>query len=292
MPSSSRFSAVDQVPKYRRHKPSGRAVVTIGGRDHYLGKWNTQASRCEYNRLIGQWLASGRVAPSDGVGPSVAEILAAYLRFAKGYYRKNGEPTSELSEYRQTIRLVRQIYGMTPAKDFGPLALKALRERMIAAGWCRRVVNQRIGRVKRIFKWAVSEELVPPSVNHGLQAVAGLRRGRTTARETEPVKPVPDHLVEATLPHLPAVVADMVRLQRLTGCRPMEVCILRPCDVDMSGDVWIYRPESHKTEHHGRDRLICIGPKGQEILRPYLLRGKTDYCFSPVDSERRRREAQ
>ena len=97
-----------------------------------------------------------------------------------------------------------------------------------------------------------------------------------------------DDVVDATLPHLSEVVADMIRFQRLTGCRPGEVCILRPCDVDTSGDVWIYRPESHKTEHHGRERVICIGPKGQDVLRPYLLREKESYCFVPAESERKR----
>jgi integrase len=99
---------------------------------------------------------------------------------------------------------------------------------------------------------------------------------------------VADEVVDATLPHLPEVVADMVRFQRLTGCRPAEVCLVRPCDVDTSGDVWIYRPESHKTQHHGRDRVICVGPKAQDVLRRYLLRPEGAYCFSPIDSERKR----
>ena len=80
----------------------------------------------------------------------------------------------------------------------------------------------------------------------------------------------------------------MVRLQRLTGCRPAEVCILRPCDVDTSGDVWLYRPGSHKTEHHDRERVICVGPKAQDVLRPYLLRPAESYCFCPQESEHKR----
>jgi integrase len=64
--------------------------------------------------------------------------------------------------------------------------------------------------------------------------------------------------------------------------------MIRPCDVDTSGPVWCYVPESHKTEHHGRQRRIYIGPKGQDVLRPYLLRDKTAYCFSPQDSEKQR----
>jgi integrase len=96
--------------------------------------------------------------------------------------------------------------------------------------------------------------------------------------------------MNATLEHLPPIVADMVRLQRLTGCRPEEVCLIRPCDVDTSGAVWAYRPESHKTEHHGRERVIFIGPRGQDVLRPYLLRDKATYCFCTAEGERKRRD--
>ena len=95
-------------------------------------------------------------------------------------------------------------------------------------------------------------------------------------------------LVEATLPHLPQVVADMVRFQRLTGCRPGEVCQLRPMDLDRSGEVWQYRPASHKTEHHGRERVIFVGPKAQAVIRPYLLREPSAYCFNPAESEEKR----
>jgi integrase len=80
----------------------------------------------------------------------------------------------------------------------------------------------------------------------------------------------------------------MLRFQRLTGCRPGEVCLVRPCDVDTSQDVWCYRPESHKTEHLGRERLIFLGPKAQDVLRPYLVHHKNHYCFVPSESERRR----
>jgi integrase len=122
--------------------------------------------------------------------------------------------------------------------------------------------------------------------------VEGLRKGRTTAPESEPVKPVADDIVEATLPHLPSVVADMVRFQRLTGCRPGEVCQLRPMDVDRSGEVWEYRPASHKTDYRGRERVIFIGPKAQALLCSYLLRDAATYCFSPAESVKKRRGEQ
>ncbi len=143
-----------------------------------------------------------------------------------------------------------------------------------------------IGRIKRAFRWAVSEELCPPAVLQGLLSVTGLRRGRSQARETQPIAPVDERTVAATLPYLPPVVRDMVELQRLVGCRPGELCSLRPCEVKRSGQVWICAPASHKTEHHGRDRLIFIGPRAQQIIEPYLAHDAEVYCFSPADSQR------
>ena len=279
-----------RVPSYRRHKPTGQAVVTLNGKDHYLGTWKTTASKAEYNRLTGEWLAAGRFlrASRGGSDLTVAELAAAYWTYAKGYYQKDGRPTRSLDRVKLAIRLLRTTYGPTLAHDFGPLALQAIQKQLAAGRRCRKYCNYLIDSIKRVFKWATSQELLPVTVYQALATVPGLRRGRSGARETEPVKPVENEVVEVTLPHLPPIVADMVKLHRLTGCRPAEVCILRPCDLDTSGAVWSYRPESHKTEHHGRERVIFVGPKGQDVLRPYLLRDKTAYCFVPVESERKR----
>jgi integrase len=140
-----------------------------------------------------------------------------------------------------------------------------------------------------MFRWGVAQELLPFASYGALAAVPGLKRGRTVARESMPILPVDEATITATLKHLPQVVADMVRLQRLVGCRPGEVCNLRPCDVDASRGIWVYTPLSHKTQHHGRTRRIFIGPHAQDILRPYLNRPQESYCFSPSDSERKRR---
>ena len=140
-----------------------------------------------------------------------------------------------------------------------------------------------------MFRWGVENELVPVTVDQALRCVQGLRKGKTPAPETVPVGPVDDAVVEQTLPFFSPIVADMVRFQRLTGCRPQEVCLIRPCDIDTTNVAWKYRPESHKTEHHDRDRVICIGPKAQKILRPYLQREAGTYCFVPKEAERERR---
>ncbi len=238
-------------------------------------------------------LNSLRIAVSSAtrVDTTVVEVINAYRKFAEQYYRKNGEVTREYGCIKEALKIVRELYGRTIADEFGPLALKAVRQSMVNNGWSRSYINKSIGRIRRCFKWAVENELVRRDMYHGLMAVSGLRKGRSEAREPDPVLPVDDATVQATLPHLSPIVADMIRLQRLTGCRPQDVCNLRPCDIDISGEVWLCRPCTHKTEHHGRERVIPIGPKGQDILRSYLLREKETYCFRPVDSEKKRREA-
>ena len=274
------------TPRYRKHRGSGQAVVTIAGRDHYLGPHGTKASHLEYDRLIMEWLAAGRPTRSEVACSdlTISEICHRYWQFAKQHYRKNGKGTSEQDNIRYALRPLRHLYGRTSVEDFGPLGLKALQTKMIEEGLSRGVINSRIGKVKRMFRWAVSEELAPASLVHSLDAVMGLQKGRTKARESDPVEPV-----DQTLPFLPSTVADMARFQRLTGARPQDVCNLRPCDLDRSGEVWLYGPEHHKTEHHKKTRVVCIGPRAKEILLPYLLRDAEAYCFSPAESERKRK---
>ena len=43
---------ITKNPSYRLHKPTGQAVVTLNGRDHYLGVDGTKISRERYDELI------------------------------------------------------------------------------------------------------------------------------------------------------------------------------------------------------------------------------------------------
>jgi integrase len=277
-------------PTYRLHKPSGQAIVVLSGRMIYLGPHGSKASRDLYDQKVAEWLASGRRLPSQQEpsrgGITVVEVAAAYLEFAKGYYRKDGKPTGSLLRVKAAAKYLK-LYARTSAAEFGPLKLRAIQQQLISEQKSRRYTNYVVEQIKRAFKWAASMEMIPAATFHAISTVPGLRKGRCEAAEPDPIGPVDDDTVDATLPHLPPVVADMVRFQRLTGCRPGEVCIVRPCDVDTSGTVWKYKPSSHKTEHHGRERVVLIGPKAQDVLRPYLLRPADLFCFSPADSMRK-----
>lgn len=234
-------------PGYNLHKPSGQARVRIDGRDHYLGEYDSPESHKKYAEIIARWWESGSVNPEPPAEPvtpveplTVAELLLAYLRHAESYYRRpDGTPTGEARMIRDAMSCLKDLYASLPVCQFSPKRLKAVREAMIAKGWTRRHVNKQVGRVRRIFKWGVSEELVPPSVFHGLQTVEPLRKGRSEARETKPVRPVPDDVVDATLPYLSPVVRAMVQVQRFSACRPGEVCRMKGAEIDRSGDVWL-----------------------------------------------------
>ena len=282
----------DRLPSYRHHKPSGQAVVTLNGRDFYLGEFDSPSSREGYDRLICEWLSHGRQLPNVVAcgNLTIAELMAAYLRFAEVYYSRDGQPTSEYTCMKDALRPVRELYSRNSIREFGPIALKAVRQRMVDHGLCRRLINHRVNRIRRMFKWGVENELVPPDILHSLQAVAPLKKGRTTARESEPVRPVPLEHVEAVLPLVSRQVAAMIRLQLLTAMRPGEVVLMRPVDIDQSSEIWVYRPQRHKTDYRDLAREVLLGPKAQEILRPWLHRGHDAYCFSPAEAESERNE--
>ena len=163
---------------------------------------------------------------------------------AKGYYRKKDGTPSGWLDHIQLV-LDKHLAGLVrphTGRRIRPQGFQGHPATLGGRRQFRPYVNKLMPIVTRCFKWGAGEELIPASVYHSLTAVEGLRKGRTTAREPAPILPVEETLVDATLPHLPPIVADMVRFQRFTGCRPGEVCQLRPMDLDRSGEVWQYRP--------------------------------------------------
>ena len=272
-------------PTYRLHKARNCAVVTINGRNHYLGPYGSPESREAYARLIAE-LEAVRSQPRPEKDPSVTatvnELLLAFWQHAKQKYVKNGSPTSEQRSYRTALRPVRDLYGRAPVTEFGPLALVACRQKLIEAGICRKRINQHVTRIRHVFKWGVARELVPVSVWRALCAVEGLRVGE--AIETQPVRPVLEEHVAAIKPFVTPQIWAMINLQLWTGCRPGEACLLRAIDINMQGKVWEYRPHSHKGEHHNRERIVFLGPHAQEVIKPWLRSDLHAYLFSPREA--------
>lgn len=238
--------------------------------------------------LLSKAVFGSKQDPTEKI-ETIAELCKAYMDYVRQYYMtEDGTPGKEAKQIEYSVGPLVDHYGSMVIEEFGPLKLIELREYMVGLGWCRKLINQRVGRLKRMFKWAVSREITSSVLYYALSSIEGLRKGRTTAKESVPVKPVNEDHVYKSLDYMTPVVATMVELQLLTGMRPGELVIMRPCDIDRSGEIWHYCPHSHKTQYRGKDRIISIGPRGQQLLRPYLLRDHQAYCFSPKESERQR----
>jgi integrase len=278
-----------EIPPYCLHKPSGQARVIIGGRHVYLGPYDSPESKAKYQEVVRKHLAERTKAELErsvafATDVTVAEILVQYIAHVECYYRKHGEATNQVTIIKLSLRVLRQKFGDLEAKEFGPKALKACREEFVRLGLCRNEVNRRTALIRQCFKWAVSEELVPPTVWHGLQSVSGLLRGRTEAPDHKPVTAIPEAVVEEILPHLRPAPAAMVRLQMLTGMRPDEVVRMRGRDLNTTGAVWEFVPESHKTQHRGKSRVIMLGPQAQAIVKEWLRTDLEAFLFIPRES--------
>lgn len=279
-----------KVPSYRLHRVSGQAIVTLNGRDHYLGPHGTETSKREYDRLVAEWLANGRQAPQvacQAPALSINYLVRDFWNHAKTYYRRpDGSPTSELHTFKQVLRVLRRLYEDKPVTDFGPLTLKALREHLVAKNWSRTYINAQVSRIKSMFRWGVENERVPASVHQALLAVKGLTQGRCEAKENDRVQPAPEHLIAAIQPYVSPQVWTLVQLQLLTGARPSELLKLRRLDLKVDGELWVVEPEQHKTAHHGFAKKIYFGPQAQALLTPFLSDRPVDnHLFSPAEAE-------
>jgi|LakMenEpi03Aug12_release.lakeMendotaPanAssembly.Ray.scaffolds.fasta_scaffold99267_4 integrase len=276
-----------KLPTYRKH-PSGQAIVKLNGVVHYLGKHGSRSSKVQYDRLVSQWLASNRSptfgVPEDKKEITVVQIIREYRKWAESYYLdESGRQTSTLAGVATTMKRLRKCYGSEQAEDFTPLAFKDVVKRMVSEGLSVSTINASIARIKSMFRWAASEELISQATYDRLCTIRNEIPGKTKAKPRRVVQAVSDADIDATLPHLPAMVRDMVRLQRLTGARPGELCKLRVSEIKAVGDVLVYQPNNHKTKHHGKSRTIVIAGEAIDILKPYMT-GESDYVFSSVKS--------
>ena len=308
-PGNTSTTTLNDVPPpgYRRRGGTDIALVTFTDastkrrKDYRLGAYGSPESRELYHRLVAEWLANGRrwprpPAPPEAWSITINEIVLEYSRWASEYYSP-----SEYSNIKAALRLLRRLFGATSGGEFGPNRLRLVRDEMIRGDrdevpprnpWTRVHVNGQVHRIGALFKWAASHEMLPVAVYQQLKTVTALRRGRTSARETDPVLPVPVEDVDAVRPFLSRQVRALVDLQLLTGARGGELFNLRAVDIRMddASGVWTIEPTDHKTAHHGHTRTIYLGPKAQAVIRPFLIGRAVDaYLFSPAEAERERR---
>lgn len=271
------------VPTYRLHRPTGRAVVTVydtagNPRDVYLGKHGTAESRSRYARLCAE-LRPGCVYVEPSNDTTVIELATAYWGYAESYHGPG-----EVRSIRTALRALTDTHGETPAAEFGPVALRGVRDHMVSLGWSRSHVNAQVRRIVRAFKWGAGEELVAVGVYQALKTLAPLRAGKTTAREGKARTPADPGHVAKTLPHLPPHVRALIEVIRHTGMRPGEACRMTLGAIDRTGAVWVYTVRRHKTAHRGLRRTVYLGAAAQAVIVAHLgadTLADGDRLFSP-----------
>jgi integrase len=202
-------------------------------------------------------------APAKPSRLTITILATLYLAHAaKKYNGRHG--CKELNIIKNAMAPLLMLYGELHPSQLRPLHLRAARQWWIEKHLARTTIQQRMQRLRHVWRWARSVELIDTD----LPDIEAVRFGH--AKETADVEPVDLALFEATLPHVSPIVGIMLRVQLLTGARPGEICDLRGVDLDMKREVWVYRPAIHKTRWLDHRREIFIGPRARVLIQPYL----------------------
>jgi len=269
-----------------------RKEIPLRPQGHLHATTDRRLAEAEAARL---WHAAVADADPAAFSGTVSSLSALYIAWARARYRRSdGAPSSQVHVVENALRALVRMHPTMPAEDMNAARLQGVRQAMIDQGFVRKTVNSYTTTIKHMFKWAGQQGVLNPLVYAGLLIVGALRAGEFGVREGRTVRPAAAQHVQAALDHAPPTLADMIRLQALTGMRPGEVVALSPAEVDREGvvvkdaegrdvRVWIYRPLHHKTAHLGKQRAIALGPLAQTLLAPYLLREPEAACFSPAE---------
>lgn len=220
------------VPKLVLHKPSGKSVVFLRGPDGqrvmvYCGPHGSTEAQRRYREVLAEHLAGRAVATKQkpagppSAWPTVEQLVAAYLLHAQKFYvGPDGRPTGEVTSATYAFKDLLRLHRDTPTDRFQVSDLHTVRQAMIddhragergrpaPKGLCRRTINGRMHRVKRLFRWGTELKPVPGSTWHEFSTFTGLPQERGGVHDNAPVEAVPWSLIEETLLHcVPALRA-------------------------------------------------------------------------------------
>jgi integrase len=269
-------------PAYQFHV-SGQAKVRLGGDDFYLGKHGTPESYAKYYSLLAEYNANGKVPPVRDKKPDTHQadspILVKHVTadFRHRVLPKHEHSPSHYACFVWLCDLLDAKHGDEPVAEFGPRKLEALRDLFVSRGNCRSYANEQTGKLVKVIEHGVARELVAPDRIVALRALPPLKRGQ--AKDNPKRSGVSLDVIRATLPHLTGTAAAMIKLQLGTAMRPSEIFQMRPSDIDRSGADWIYRPEHHKTEHHGKAKAVPIVGEAFKALAPFMFGDENELCF-------------
>lgn len=268
-------------PQYSLHKKSGLARCVWQGDTVYLGKHNTPESFAAYNQILALFNLTGKIKKEERL-ITVDELVNQFLNYLKASKEVS---QNEIKNMGFGLRYVQRLFGNLPANNFKVAQMILVRDQMVENGLRRTTVVKYQRYINRCWRWGVRSELVTGTTFENLKSLESLKKNRSHAKESDKVKPVKWEDVAALESFVCRQIWAMILLQWHTGMRPGEVVLITPADIQKHDHIWIYRPHRHKTDYRGKDRIIAIGKKAQEVLNPWLCRPNETPCFSPGESQ-------
>jgi integrase len=264
------------IPTLCIDKSRNRAFCKVDGRFVVLGPAGSAEAQAAYGKLVAD-LARKDVAAAIGAvkrrqavprdtKPAVT-LNELFLRYVTE--RMPTYSTEERKCLQTIIREARKLFGETSVADFGPLRLQVVRDAMIERGWSRSYINHQVKRLRRIFRWGVSKELVPVEIVAALATVESLKYGEAPGESRER-RALSEDQIQAVRGHLIERWRDPFDVMLLCGCRPGELLKLTTGGVDRSGEIWRAELKQHKNSHRGKSRTLFFNATAQLILRKYL----------------------
>lgn len=286
----------DVPPDLCYYKPRNAACVYLNGGRKLLGEWGSPEAKAAYKAVVASWEATNRgrqFRPSGVV--TVADLVASFISHAEVYYRRaDGSRTDEVAHYRVALRPLLAI-GDRPVDFVTFKDIVEIRDAWVRADHERQYVNKLLFRVKHVFAWGRRERLVPAAIAADVSDVPSLPKGRSTARERQPIRSADLRDVRAAMRHLAPEFRLAVLIQLRCCARPGEVCAMHSREIHrgsvvVDGEhlavppgVLAFAPSQHKAGWRGKTVIYTIGPKLQKRLAPLLARG--GFLFPGVRAE-------
>lgn len=276
-------------PSIIHHKKSGQARVRHRGKDYYLGPWGSEKARKAYADLISRLAGQPDALPEK---PASGLLVSEAIEL----WEAGDGPRLAWKErwhFRRALELVAKAAGRVKLAEFGVSHLRQARDLMIGLGWCAKVVNRHVTRVRTAWRWLEEQGHAPRGSWEHLRCLRGLGKQDHNVRHRPPRRAATWAELVALCRAAPVTIRAMLLLGWFTGARPGEICQMRPCDLDRADPgCWLYRPRTHKNAWRGHDRVILLDHVCQKIVAPFLhwrRRTPKEHLFIPSQRCRQRK---
>lgn len=255
---------------------------------HRLGKEGDPDIKEKFVEFQHKMLNERKRVPKNGV-----TISMLFLRYIESKLPKL-HPTDQ-AHVRKVMKLLLEPFGNMNVVDFDSVEFRRAQEIVAIEGmrtdsgkkvWSFSHVNKLLKYFVAVLKWGAARKLFPPVNLLEIKAVEPVGRGDEfyPLAVNEPRTEVPDQVILESLKYLSPILCDMVRIQRIAGMRPSELCALRVEHVRTAQNGVIAMKE-HKTARFGNTRYFAFTKDEMKILRRRCAgKGFDEFVFTPRDA--------